>query len=374
MDHEVAVIGGGVVGAAVALELARRGADVALLEALPEPALEASGTNSGVLHTGFDSVPGELETELILRAARLRPAVLEALAVPVLRCGAQMRPLDAGDEAAVAALAANARANGVEASLRDDGALEVPGESVTDPVAFTLALVAAAERHGARVRTGFRVEAIDRARGRLSLRGEGDTVSAAFAVNCAGNGAGAVARMAGDDSFDVYPRKGEFLVFEPPPGAELDRILLPVPTTRTKGVLVFPTLDGKVVAGPTAVDLEAADWSVRPVAREEILPKASRMHPPLSDAEPMFAYAGLRPAGRGVNYVIASSAAEPALVNVAAIRSTGLTASLAIAEHVAGLVAKAGASLGEPEPLSPGPTSAEVRGPWWRRTADRVGR
>src|SRR3954453_19997174 len=87
-DPDVAVVGAGVVGSAVALALARRGAAVALLEAEAEPGLAASGTNSGILHTGFDSVPGELETELILRAAALRDPVLEALRVPVLRCGA----------------------------------------------------------------------------------------------------------------------------------------------------------------------------------------------------------------------------------------------------------------------------------------------
>ncbi len=83
MDAEIAVVGAGVVGSATALELARRGASVALLEAEPEPGLAASGTNSGILHTGFDSIPGELETELILRAAELRDPVLEALGVPV---------------------------------------------------------------------------------------------------------------------------------------------------------------------------------------------------------------------------------------------------------------------------------------------------
>ena len=95
-------------------------------------------------------------------------------------------------------------------------------------------------------------------------------------VNCAGLEADAVARLAGDDSFEIYPRKGEFLVFDPP-RRPLDRILLPVPSERTKGVLVFPTIDGKVVAGPTAVDLEdKGDWSVRPAAREEIIPRPQR--------------------------------------------------------------------------------------------------
>src|SRR4051794_12387237 len=88
---EVAVIGAGVVGSGVSLELARREVKVALLEAEPEPGLAASGTNSGIVHTGFDSTPGELETELILASARLRDEVTAALGIPVLRCGAVMR-------------------------------------------------------------------------------------------------------------------------------------------------------------------------------------------------------------------------------------------------------------------------------------------
>jgi glycerol-3-phosphate dehydrogenase len=373
LDAAVGIVGAGVVGAATALELARRGASVALFEAEPEPGLQASGTNSGIVHTGFDSMPGELETGLILRAAELRPALFDALAVPLEPCGAELRPADQGEAGAVAAIARNAERNGVEAILRADGTLVVPGEAYTDPVAFTLALVAAAERHGARLRTGFRVAGLDPRHDAIVVGAQsGERVAVGVVVNCAGLGAGEVARLAGDDSFDVYPRKGEFLVFEPPPGGELDRILLPVPTARTKGVLVFPTIDGSIVAGPTAVDLERPDWTVRPEARAEIAPKATPMHPPLAGAEPVFAYAGLRPAGRGVNYVIRRSAAEPRLVNAAAIRSTGLTASPAIAECVASLVAEAGVPLGEPEPIAPSPAVPAAAEPWWRRTADRV--
>src|SRR2546421_1758628 len=117
---EVAIVGAGVVGCSVALALARRGASVVLLEAEPEPGLAASGTNSGILHTGFDSVPGELETELILRSAELRDPILHALSVPVRRCGALLRPLREEQRRAVAALAANAERNGVEGRLRDE--------------------------------------------------------------------------------------------------------------------------------------------------------------------------------------------------------------------------------------------------------------
>ena len=369
MTGRVAVIGVGIVGSAVALALARRGVSVQLLETEAEPALAASGTNSGILHTGFDSTPGELETELILRAAELRRAVLDPLGVPVRRCGAEMRPRDETEGTAVAALADNARVNGVAVELGDDGVLSVPGESITDPVRMTLSLVAAAVRHGAELLTGFDVRAIetDGDRVRIASAASAET-DGAMVINCAGLGAGRVARLVGDDSFDVYPRKGEFLVFDAP-GEALDRILLPVPTKRTKGVLVFPTLDGKVVAGPTAIDQsDPADWSVREEAAGEIIPKARAMYPPLTDAEPVFAYAGLRPAGRGANYVISASTAEPRMINVAAIRSTGLTASLGIAERVAELVGAAGIELGREAELLPG-EPPETAGPWWRRTA-----
>src|ERR1700724_1292875 len=93
-ESEVAVVGAGAVGSAVALELCRRGVRVTMLEAEAEPGLCASGTNSGILHMGFDSPPDELETELILASDAIRDPVLTALGIPVLRCGAVIRPRD----------------------------------------------------------------------------------------------------------------------------------------------------------------------------------------------------------------------------------------------------------------------------------------
>jgi glycerol-3-phosphate dehydrogenase len=371
----VVVIGGGVVGAALIHALARRGVLGVLLEAEPELALGASGTNSGILHTGFDSNPGELETRLIVRSAELRDEMLEQLGVPALRCGAVLVPQTEDEASTVAAMLEPARRNGAAVVLRDDGALAVPGEAVTDPVAYTLALAGAASGAGASVRTGAGVEAIARERERLVLGlADGGRLTCQVAVNCAGLHADDVARMAGDDSFEIYARKGEFFVFDPPDGRPLEHILLPVPTEQTKGVLVFPTVDGRVVAGPTAHDQEdKADWSVRDEAWGEVMPKARRMLPSLEGAEPVAAYAGLRPAGRGVNYLIGPSAACPGLINVAAIRSTGLSAALGIAEHVVGLVETQGVMLAWDRPLPAAPVDAGSE-EWWRRTArHRVG-
>jgi glycerol-3-phosphate dehydrogenase len=193
-----------------------------------------------------------------------------------------------------------------------------------------------------------------------------------MAVNCAGLRADEVARMVGDSSFEIYPRKGEFFVFDAPGGRPLDRILLPIPSKRTKGVLVFPTVDGMVVAGPTAHDQEDKDdWSVREQAFEEVMPKARAMLPGLDGAEPVASYAGLRPAGRGSNYVVEASRACPRLIHAAAIRSTGLTASLGIAERVVELLGAAGLDLAEPGDLEPAEPVVVAAEPWWRRAARR---
>jgi glycerol-3-phosphate dehydrogenase len=368
----VAVIGGGVIGCAVAHALARRGVEAVLLEAERGLGLGASGANSGILHTGFDSTPGELETRLLLRSAELRDELLGDLGVPVLRCGAVLAPRGEAERHAVAALAQNARENGVEARLLADGSLLVPGEAVTDPVAFVHALAGAAQMGGATVRLGARVLALAGASPEgveLELSG-GERLAARAAVNCAGLHADDVARMAGEEPVVVYPRKGEFLVFSPAPGARLERILLPVPSELGKGVLVFPTLDGQLIAGPTARDREdKLDWSVEPDARELILEPATRMYPALEQARLLGAYAGLRPAGRDANYVIELSRTVKALVHVAAIRSTGLSASLAIGEHVAGMLSALGViDLGHLRTLAPG-GAPSGSGSWWERAA-----
>lgn len=367
----MAIVGAGVVGCAVALELARHGVSVALLEAESEPALAASGTNSGILHTGFDSPAGELETELILASNRARGSLVRSLGIPVVRCGAVIRAGHKGGRERLAAIAEAARRNKVTVRRPDDHTLQIPDEAVTDPALYTLALAAEAKRQGAELRTGFALAAVDRSGRALNLRAaNGHTVGCRALVNCAGLRADAVASLLGDDSFSIYPRKGEFLVFEPPDGP-LAQILLPIPGERTRGVLVFPTLDGKIIAGPTAVDLvDKDDWSVRPQARDEVVAKAVPMYPALAQAEPLAAYAGLRPAGRGVNYLIARSRACPDLINVAAIRSTGLSASSGIALRVTRLVGTLGIRLGARRKLQGGELPP-LDAPWWRRAVTR---
>ncbi len=368
-------MGGGVIGCSLAWELACRGVEVVLLEAEQELATGASGSNSGILHTGFDSSPGELETRMILRSGELRELRLSEAGVPVMRCGARMVADDDAGREALGALAANAARNGVSCELLAGGELLIPGEAVIDPAHLTASLASGCLAAGGTLRLGALVTALHSSTETIGLElAGGGRLHVGAVANCAGLRADEIAGMAGGRPFEIYPRKGEFLVFDQPPGAPLEEILLPVPSAAGKGVLVFPTIDGHVIAGPTARERsDKGDWSVEPDAAELILAKASSMFEPLAGAEPIAAYAGLRPAGRGVNYVIEQSTGIARMVNVAAIRSTGLSAAFGIAEHAAGLLARAsGIALGERRPTHPG--SAAGGPPWWRSAAQRSAR
>jgi glycerol-3-phosphate dehydrogenase len=374
LDGQVAVIGGGVVGCAVAHALARRGVACFLIEAEAELGTRASGTNSGILHTGFDSLPGALETAMILRSAALREELLGELDVPLLRCGARMRAVEEEGRAALDRLQANATGNGVEVHRLGEEELSIPGEAVTDPAAFTRALGMAATAHGATLMTSSPVTGLSAgSAGDLEVESAGgERLRVAAVVNCAGLQADEVATMAGERTFEVYPRKGEFLVFEQDLQDLLREILLPVPSSAGKGVLVFPTVDGHLVTGPTARDREDKDdWSVEPDAAATILARAVPMFPALEGREPIAAYAGLRPAGRGVNYVIEPSLSLPGLIDVAAIRSTGLSAAFGIGEHVAAILGDAGlVELGPPQRAAES-MAAPAGEPWWQQAARR---
>jgi glycerol-3-phosphate dehydrogenase len=368
LDGEIAIIGAGVVGCAVAHALARRGVGALLLESQARLGLGASGANSGILHTGFDSEPWALETRMILRSAELREQYMRELGVPFVRCGARLRARDAAGIERVARIAQGTSVNGVKTRMIEEGELLVPGEGMTDPLLLTQALADAAVAGGATLRLGTEVAGLAPASGgglTIELAG-GERLRASAAVNCAGLYGDRFAR-----EIEVYPRKGEFLVFEQAGGAPLKEILLPVPSAMGKGVLVFPTVDGHVIAGPTAREREDKDdWTVEPDAAELILPRAREMYPPLEGAEPIAAYAGLRPAGRDANYAIGLSPDVTGLVNVAAIRSTGLSAAFGIGEHVTRLLERASlVELGADRALASAPRQPSP--PWWQLAAER---
>ncbi|WP_330336579.1 FAD-dependent oxidoreductase [Streptomyces sp. NBC_00557] len=369
--YDVAIVGAGVVGCAVARELARRPRlSVALVEAQDDVGQGTSKANTAILHTGFDAAPGTLEAGLVREGHDRLGAYAAASGIPVERVGALLVAWDEEQLAALPRLAAKAARNGCDGTALLDpaelyareprlgrgalGALHVPGESIICPWTTTLAYATQAVRAGVDLHLNSPVRKVDRNGAHRLLTARG-TLRARHLVNAAGLHADTLDRMLGHDDFTVTPRRGQLLVYDKLARPLVRHILLPVPTALGKGVLVAPTVHGNVLLGPTAEDLDdkrATGSTADGLAglREQ----GRRILPALLEEEVTAVYAGLRSATGQEDYRIAAHP-EQAYVTVGGIRSTGLTASMAIAAHVTGLLAETGLDLGpvrEPEPVA----------------------
>ncbi|MEU1014211.1 FAD-dependent oxidoreductase [Streptomyces sp. NPDC005898] len=368
--YDVTVIGAGVVGCAIARELARhRGLRIALVDAANDVGEGTSKANTAILHTGFDAVPGSLEARLVREGRRLLAAYAAASGIPVEPVGALLIAWDEEQRAALPALLRKATDNGYEAAriigpeevrAREPhlgpgalGALDVPGESVICPWTTTLAYATQAVRGGVDLHLDCRVEQIASTPARHELATSRGTLRTRHLVNAAGLHADTIDRLLGHDDFTVTPRRGQLIVFDKFARGLLRHILLPVPTALGKGVLVAPTVYGNVLLGPTAEELDdktATGSTAEGIAA--LREKGRRILPELLDEEVTAVYAGLRAATEHDDYRIHAHQ-EERRVTVGGIRSTGLTASLAIAAHVTELLATTGLHLPPARDLPP---------------------
>jgi glycerol-3-phosphate dehydrogenase len=371
--HDVAVIGAGVVGCAIARAFALAGLGVALIERGRDILSGASKANSAILHTGFDAVPGSLEAACVRDGHALYRALHAAFGLPLLETGALLVAWTPAELAQLPEIVARARANGVEdariVAVPDIyrfepglaggalGAVVVPGEAVIDPWSAPLAYALQAVAHGALVLRGVEVTGGQPDAHGWRLATTAGTLRARVVVNCAGLYGDLVEAIARPSPFAIRPRKGQFVVLDKTARRHIRGIVLPVPNERTKGVLVSPTAFGNVIVGPTAEDQEdRRDTSVDGATLEVLHAQGARLVPALADEPVTAAYAGLRPATQVKDFVV-EALPERRWITVSGIRSTGLTASLGLADHVASLHA---AHFG---PLPPRPEPIPVRVP-----------
>ncbi|MBD0421776.1 NAD(P)/FAD-dependent oxidoreductase [Streptomyces sp. TRM S81-3] len=358
---DVAVIGAGIVGAAIARELSGCDVSVALLEARDDVGDGTSKANTAILHTGFDARPGTLESRLVARGHHLLNAYAEATGIPVEHTGAVLVAWNDEELRALPGLKDKAEANGYglcrvigpEEVYRDLpdlaegvlGGLTVPGESIICTWTTNLALATDARQRGTTLLLNHRVTAVEQGEGTTTLHTSAGDVRARWTVNAAGLGADRIDRLFGHDRFTVTPRRGELLVFDKLARPLADRIVLPVPTSRGKGVLIAPTVYGNVMLGPTAEDLtDRTDTATSEDGYEFLLAKGERLMPCLTAEEVTAGYAGLRAATDHPDYLIEADPHRRYLL-AGGIRSTGLSAGLAIAEHARALLEEAGLAL-----------------------------
>lgn len=356
--YDVAVIGAGVVGSAIARELAAYDLTVALIEARDDVGDGTSKANTAILHTGFDATPGTLESVLVARGYHLLKLYAEKTGIPVEVTGALLVAWTPEEVAALPALAAKAERNGYlgcdlvtseEVYRRvpslGTGALAgltVPDEAIICTWTTTLALATDAVARGVDLRLNCTVTGVAPTRDGTALTTSSGEIQAQWVVNAAGLGADHLDRRFGHDRFEVTPRRGELLVFDKLARPLVPCIVLPVPTSRGKGVLVSPTIYGNVMVGPTAEDLsDRADTSTSQDGLSFLIDQGRRLLPALMGEEITTTYAGLRAATQHPDYLIEIDPDQRYLL-VGGIRSTGLSASMAIAEHARDLLHGAG--------------------------------
>ena len=355
---DVAIIGGGVVGCAVARELSHWALDVRLFEKASDLAEGTSKANSGIVHAGYDAEPGSLKARFNHRGAELMPAVCRELDVPYKQNGSLVVGFSDDDRARLEGLLEKGRKNGVEGLELVDGArahalcptlapevtcaLYAPTAGIVCPYELTLGFAENAAKNGVSFTFNAEATAIEKTDGGWLLRfADGTSETARAVVNAAGVWADTINNMVSARKLHIIPRKGEYCLFDRTVSALAPMTIFQTPTAMGKGVLVTQTVDGNLLAGPTAVDIgDKADTDTTAAGLDYALQTAARSVGPLPTRQIITSFAGLRAHLEADDFVVGEADDAPGFFNAAGIESPGLTSAPAIGEALARLVSE----------------------------------
>ncbi len=363
--YDVAIVGGGVVGCAIARELSRYRLKTVLLEKDLEVGFGTSKTNSGIIHAGHDTPLTTLKGRLVVRGNALFDTLVGELKFGFRRIGELNVALTPDDLPGLDFLMRLAEEKGVpgverwepERLRREEpnlsrallGAVHAPSAGVINPYEFVFALIENAQANGVELRVESKVTAIVPRDGVLEVQTPGGDLATRFVVNCAGVFADRIAAMVGDASFRILPRKGEEYMLDKRLKGLVRHLIFPVPNRFTKGTLIIPTFDGTIMVGPTATDVEdREDVATTTEGADAVFNYIGRLCPYITARDAITAFAGLRAVSDTDDFIIGPSAVK-GFINVAGIQSPGLTSAPAIAEYVRGILADEGLAL-EPRP------------------------
>lgn len=361
MDADVVVVGAGVLGLAVAAELARARRSVIVLERHEGPARETTSRNSEVIHAGIYYPSDSYKARFCVEGRELLYERCERQRIPHRRCGKWIIATRDEERSTLERFFHNGRENGapglrlLEAhemgripEVRGLAALESPATGIVDSHALCLSLQAEAERHGASI--AFRNELLGFEAERFALRvrdpaGEVAVVRSAAVVNAAGLLGDQVAAWAGIDidahRYRLHWCKGDYFSVSPAAPLRLDTLIYPVPVQAGLGIHTTFDLAGRLRLGPDTEYVDTLDYRVDPAKAPTFAAAAQRYLPALEAEWLAPDYAGIRPKlatpGEGFRDFTVCEESEvglPGFVNLIGIESPGLTAALAIARHV----------------------------------------
>ena len=375
--YDIAIVGAGITGCAIARQLARYDLSICVVEAANDIALGASKANGGLVHAGYDPAPGTVKARVNARGCELYGTWAQELSFLFRRTGSMVLGFNDQDRAHLEQLRQNGLANGVpelaiigperirelepRASADATCALWCPSTGFVDPFEVAIAALENAVANGVTFMRSAPVGAIEVAdtgttgaddSPRFTLVTPAGNVRCRHLINAAGNGAADISHMAGAEEFQMIWRQGNIVVLDKEPRTLIP--LYPVPTPVSKGVIVTGTVHGNTVITATAAVREPGDTQTYASDVNALLTGARKLVPDLDTRRVVRAFAGGRPVIQGTNdFFIGQSAVVPGLFQAAGIQSPGVASAPAIAERMEQALRDAGVVLHERDDWDP---------------------
>ena len=355
---EFVIIGAGVIGGMVARELTKYTDSVCILERGSDVALGATRANSAIVHAGYDAKEGSLKAMLNVRGSKMMAEVCRQLGVKYKNNGSLVVGFNEEDEKTLLDLCKRGKTNGVEGVrviYRDeilalepnfgDGvtvALHAPTGAIVCPYELCMAAVGNAMDNGASLKLNFKVEKIEAIEGGYRVySSEGDFVDAKYLINCAGLYSDEISKMVGEDSFTIRPRRGEYMLLDREVGGHITHTVFRCPSKMGKGVLVSPTVDGNLLVGPTAEDIDdKEDTTTTAKGLATVRALSGEQVKNIDFSKVITSFTGLRATGSTGDFIIGMP--REGFLNLAGIESPGLSSAPAVAEYAVELLCKAG--------------------------------
>ena len=356
-NTDLLIIGAGVVGTALARELSRYEAELCVLEKGADICSGASKANSGIVHAGFDALPGTLKARLNVEGARMYLELCQELQVPYRNNGAMVLAFDDRDVDTLKRLLEQGRENGVHgmrllsakemlalepnANPEVTAALLVPESGITSPYEMTYALADHAAVNGAVFLRDAEALQVQRTGEGWTVETPEGTITCRILVNCAGAGAAGIHEQMTGEKIGIVARRGQYHLLDHQKNPAFDRTMFQCPTPMGKGVLISPTVHGNLLIGPTAEDIEdAEDTATTAQGLQNALETAQRTMPFLNLRSEITNFAGVRMHAQGDDFIIGPVAQCPHAYETLGIESPGLSAAPAIARMLAEQIAE----------------------------------
>ena len=355
MNYDVAVIGAGVIGSLIARELSRYSLKIALVEKCNDMAMGTSKANSAIVHAGFDAKPGSLKAKFNVEGTALMPELCKMLSVPFKPVGSLVVAFSDEEVETLGELLERGKTNGVpgleiydKAKLKEaepfisdeaKAALWAPSAGIVCPYELTIAAAENAVVNGAEFIRNFEVKKIDSDSNGFVISDGEKEITAKYIVNAAGVYCDEIAALIGDNSIHTTPRKGEYMLCDKSVGHLANHTIFQCPSKMGKGILVTPTVDGNLLLGPSAIDIDdKSDVTTLADTLAGVLETAKKSVPCLTTREVITSFAGLRAHCDRNDFIIEPSEKNAQFINVAGIESPGLSSAPAIAVYVKDMI------------------------------------